>query len=166
MGYLWVNSGALLQGMQFRNSGTLTGSGTVGGATVHNFGQIQANGGTLTIAGNLINGGQLSGSTSGDCISVQGDVEMVDDTGSLTGGALVVAGNEYVGRYSDATFTQSGGSHTVASQLILGYTQGVLGTYNLTGGQLTTPAGAGQHPQRHLHRIQRKWPIHPNRRSA
>jgi hypothetical protein len=49
-------------------------------------------------------------------------------------------GNEYMGYASSGIFNQTGGTHLVDVWLYMGRVAGSLGTYNMTGGTLTTPA--------------------------
>ncbi len=51
-------------------------------------------------------------------------------------GSLTIGSYEYIGRSGTGTVSQSGGKHTVGSNLNLGYLSGSSGTYNLTGGTL------------------------------
>ncbi|HEV8291341.1 MAG TPA: hypothetical protein VGP94_05440, partial [Tepidisphaeraceae bacterium] len=57
----------------------------------------------------------------------------------LSGGSLIVNGNEHVGGAAPGSFTQSGGSHAANGYLYVGY--GVTGSYDLSGsGNLTAAA--------------------------
>ena len=56
--------------------------------------------------------------------------------------ALLNTMNEYVGYSGSGGFTQSGGTHTVAYTLTLGYNAGSSGSYSLSGGSLF--AGNGE----------------------
>jgi len=62
----------------------------------------------------------------------------LSDSGS--GSLLSVVGNEYIGYSGTGTFTQTGGSNTVGSNLFVG-TQGGTGSYSLSGGSLSTNGG-------------------------
>ncbi len=55
-----------------------------------------------------------------------------DALSGVTGGSLS-AFTEYVGTFSNGTFTQSGGTNNVGSNLNLGYNAGSSGSYNLSG---------------------------------
>jgi len=64
-------------------------------------------------------------------------------TGSatLSGGLLSVASSEYVGYRGRATFTQSAGTHTIGSSLVISANPGTsTGSLNLQGGSLTAAA--------------------------
>ena len=59
-------------------------------------------------------------------------------TYNLSGSGLLSANSEYVGYSGTGTFTQSGGTHSIANSLYLGYNAGSSGTYSLSGsGQLS-----------------------------
>ena len=57
-------------------------------------------------------------------------------TYNLSGGTLAATGYEYVGYSGTGSFTQSGGTHTVAQRLRLGWNAGSSGSYDLSGGSL------------------------------
>jgi hypothetical protein len=60
-------------------------------------------------------------------------------TYNLTGGSLAVGQDEYIGNSGTGAFTQSRGTHAVGGTLALGAgapSEGVSGTYTLTGGSL------------------------------
>ena len=50
------------------------------------------------------------------------------------------SGYEYVGYSGTATFTQTGGTNTVGTALVLGQNPGSVGNYNLLGGLLVVPS--------------------------
>lgn len=103
------------------SSSLSTGNATVGlagnGTFVQSGGRFTTNGNTLTVGSDTGSSGtfNLSGSTSD-----------------------LSTGNAIVGRAGSGTFLQSGGSFT-ANALYLGFERGTTaGTYNLSGGSLTT----------------------------
>ena len=54
-----------------------------------------------------------------------------------SGGSLAVpSGGEYVGYTGTGTFSQTGGTHSVANSIYLGYSTSGAGSYNLSGGSL------------------------------
>jgi fibronectin-binding autotransporter adhesin len=56
----------------------------------------------------------------------------------MTGGSLAVLSDCFVGGTGTGTFSQSGGTNTISSNLYLGWLSGVSGAYNLSGtGQLS-----------------------------
>ena len=59
-------------------------------------------------------------------------------SGSLTMTSSA-AGYEYVGYSGTGTVTQTGGTNTVGTALVLGQNPGSVGTYNLLGGLLVVP---------------------------
>jgi hypothetical protein len=62
-------------------------------------------------------------------------------TATLSGGLLSVASSEYVGYRGNATFTQTGGTHTIGSALIISANPGTsTGSFNLQGGSLSAAA--------------------------
>ena len=62
-------------------------------------------------------------------------------TYNLSGGQLSANCDEYVGYEGAGTFTQTGGTNTITSDLHLGYNSGASGTYNLSGGTLSAGNG-------------------------
>ena len=54
---------------------------------------------------------------------------------SLSGGYLAAA-TEYVGNSGSGAFTQSGGTNSASSGIVLGNNDGSSGSYNLSGGSL------------------------------
>src|SRR5208337_927601 len=69
-------------------------------------------------------------------VSTQGGTGSYTLSDSGSGSLLSVAGNEYIGYSGTGTFTQTGGSNTVGSNLFVG-TQGGTGSYSLSGGTHT-----------------------------
>ena len=71
---------------------------------------------------------------------------LVVDGGTLQlpGGSLTTtstaSGYEYVGYSGTATFTQTGGTNTVGTAIVLGQNPGSVGNYNLLGGLLVVPS--------------------------
>ena len=106
----------------------------VGGGT----GNFNHTGGTFTI-----------GPTSGSTIALLG--ESAGSVGnynlSNAGSSLIVNGAEYIGVAGTATFTQSGGTHTVGSvasprELIIANSAGSSGTLAVSGGAMTVNGNA------------------------
>ena len=60
----------------------------------------------------------------------------INDVLSGISGGQLIAPTEYVGYSGMGTFTQSGGTHSIAGPLYLGNTSGSTGNYELSGGQL------------------------------
>ena len=59
-------------------------------------------------------------------------------TVQMTAGSLNVSLSSYIGYSNSGNFTHSGGTHSIAGNLFLGYNSGVTGTYTLSGtGQLS-----------------------------
>jgi len=98
--------------------------------TIATGGTVQINGGLMTVGATSTfgEGGSLNVGSAG--------------TASVLGGSLSVANTLNVGiGGGSALFTQTGGSVTVGSNLILGNAPGENGTYNLTGGGATAVGG-------------------------
>ncbi len=110
----------------------------------------------------VICAGTLTGAVSFEAgINVQGvgnvavATLVVDNNSSgLSGGQLTIgSGNEYIGYAGTGSFTQSGGTHSLASTLNLGYGAGSVGVYALSSGLLVASyesvgyAGAGTFAQ-------------------
>jgi outer membrane autotransporter protein len=91
-------------------------------------GSFTQTGGTNTVADSLYLG-NIPGASGSYTLS---------DPGS--GSLLWVAGTEYLGFSGSGTFTQTGGSNTVGSNLFVG-TQGGTGFYSLGGGSLSVAGG-------------------------
>ena len=129
-------TGDLILGNQGTGSGNYslvsdTGSLTVSGSTIvgnSGWGKFFVSAGTHTTASLVL--GQVAGG-----IGVGGIYDL-SGTGSVT-----VSGTTIVGNAGEGTFNQSGGTHTTGS-LTLGTQFGGTGTYNLSGGDLTTSGGA------------------------
>ena len=58
----------------------------------------------------------------------------------MNAGSLLATVNEYVGDSGTGSFTQSGGTQSVSSQLLLGNNAGSSGSYNLGGSGLLSVA--------------------------
>ena len=125
------------------SGGSVTTGGTYIGYT-NGVGTFTQSGGTHTVNGNLLLGGASSGSY-GNGIGAYN----LSEPDASNPAILTVGGNELIGSngYSvgQGTFNQSGGTHTVSGNLVLGdqyYTYaGVtypnIGAYTLSGGSLT-----------------------------
>jgi fibronectin-binding autotransporter adhesin len=94
--------------------------------TIATGGNVQINGGLMTVGATSTGGqgGQLNVGSAG--------------TASITGGSLGTVGDFNVGiGGGSALFTQTGGTVTVGTDLIVGSAPGDTGTYNMTGGSTT-----------------------------
>jgi hypothetical protein len=69
-----------------------------------------------------------------------------DATGNLASGTFQVD-LEYVGYSRNGTVNQTGGTHIVDKNLYMGYDAGITGTFNLSGGTLTTNNDGGTYFQ-------------------
>ena len=110
-------------------------------------GSYHLQGGTLSVDGSITNGaGESFLGIDGGTLSVGGGID-VDHLvfGELTGGTYtydivagmtVVAGDEVVGSNRGVIVTQTGGTHTVSGQLMLGENEFGGGKYVLNGGYL------------------------------
>jgi hypothetical protein len=124
--------------------GTLAvGSGAAGGSLV--VGE-RGTGTFLHSAGNVfVNSGGTSSGTNGLVLGLEGGTGplLPPSAGdyTLTGsGLLSVTGRAYIGFSGDATFTQTGGTHSVNGEIVIaanGGTAGASGTYLLDGGILS-----------------------------
>ena len=123
-------TGNLQLGRFSGGSGTYDLSGTGSLSAVSEFignygtGTFTQSGGTHTVSNQLSLGynSDVNGTGSG--------------TYDLSGGSLS-ANYEYIGRKGTGSFTQSGGTHTVTNDLILGNSSGSSGSYDLTSGSLS-----------------------------
>ncbi len=137
-------------------SATYSGGLTTAASTVY----LGGGGGNLYFTSNLSGSGSLavggapSGSgVPGGSVTLTGvnalGGTLVVDGGSLQlpSGSLTMtssaAGYEYVGYSGTGTATQTGGTNTVGTALVLGQNPGSLGTYNLFGGLLVVPSIVG-----------------------
>jgi hypothetical protein len=120
--------------------------GVVGGSS----GTYTLSGGTLNVTGNIVNGaGNGSFNLDGGTLNVTGSSIDVDifrvgnaagSNGSYTlgSGKTLTAVGEVIGSSGTGSFTQSGGTHTVSSSLVLGNNSTGKGSYALSGtGSLT-----------------------------
>ena len=108
------------------------------------------NGGSLAVGGNAAIGDwggtgtftQIAGThtVAGDLYLgywSDRDGQYAVGTYTLSGGSLSVGRNAAIGDWGGfGTFTQTGGTHTVAGDLYLAYDSGASGTYILSGGSL------------------------------
>jgi hypothetical protein len=120
-------------------------------------GAFSMSGGDLTVSGDEFIGGFTSSiplfstvgagtfAQIGGSHIVKGNLIIGDSLGStgsytMTGGNLSVGGDEFIGNYGSAIFTQNGGSHSANSiALAINAQNGV--TYNLNGGTVSAPNG-------------------------
>ncbi len=128
-----VNAGSTANGVLLNvgtltiNNGALNASSKLDiGAVSHPNASLVINGGTVTVASQLVPG-----------------AHGVNSSVTQSGGALQVNGTLYLGGYGEGTgtgtFTQSGGTATVTGQVHFGGGGPNHGVYNLNGGTLTTP---------------------------
>lgn len=69
---------------------------------------------------------------------VLGSPPMTSGSLNITSGSLTTTSAEIVGLYGTGTLTQSGGTNTYNGAVILGFSSGSRGTYNMSGGSLLT----------------------------
>ena len=119
-------------GVNAAGSGTSTlSAGTVAIARsalvgVDGAGTLAVSGGTFAVNGTGTNGLFLAYNPSST------------GNATLSGGLLSVASSEFIGARGKGTFTQSGGTHTVAARLVVSASPGTsTGTFNLQGGSLS-----------------------------
>ena len=98
---------------------------------------VSGNGSVSTGGGNLTNGLKIYG--NGSVNLGNGNLTVNDVASGMSGGTLS-AYNEYIG-YSGTGLHQSGGSNAATNNFYLGYNAADSGTYNLSGGTLSSPAG-------------------------
>jgi T5SS/PEP-CTERM-associated repeat protein len=103
-------------------------SGMSGGSLYADY-QYVSSPGTFTHSG---------GTNSTMCLYLRRGGVGSGDNYILSGTGQLIAGTEYIGYTGSGTrtFTQTGGTNTVTSNLYLGYNSGTSGTYNLNGGTL------------------------------
>ena len=101
--------------MRIGSGGLLTGSGSVTGNV-------------------LVDGGNLAPASNPASLAISGSLTFASN-GSLASGGLS-AGSEYIGSGGSASFTQTGGTHSVLGNLVLGPDAASAGAYNLNGGLL------------------------------
>jgi hypothetical protein len=126
-----------LIGSQLGSSGTYTLSGgtfTVGGQLIvgeHATGTFNQTGGSANV--NFLNLGRW----------LDGGSNVVGTYNLSSGAYLTSVGDQWIGSVGNGTFNQTGGSNTVGGSLHLGWsdsgTSHTVGTYNLSGGNLTAP---------------------------
>ncbi len=121
---------------QFTQSGTSTN--TVGGTLFVNFtgvsGSYDLRGGTL--------GANAVDVNNGGTFRFDGGSANFSTFSLATGGTVTASGNEVLassGLYTASTFTETGGTNTVAGALVLGGPPGTTDTYDLQAGVLTAP---------------------------
>ena len=128
-------------------------SGTFSGTIQNTAGQLALNkvgagaevlAGSVNVAGTVTVGGgalvQPGGNLQAAALVVDGGVF------DLSGTAQLAAGRQYVGMAGTGSFTQSGGTNTVAGGLVLAQGASSTGTYNLNAGLLSVAgisAGSG-----------------------
>jgi len=127
---------------QFRNVGKITGYGTLT-SNLENFGTITADMDTLTIVGQISGEGSVQVNPGAELrlqVSGAATIGTAYNDGTITqdGPILLTSpGDEYVGYSSNGAFMQTDGDHTTNGNLYLGYGSGSVGTYELSGGQLS-----------------------------
>ena len=131
-----VGADGLVLGHETGGNGTYHLSGGTLAAPTESVGYQSAGsfvqtGGTNTLTPSEYNSGSLTVGDFGGAGSYR-----------LDGGTLTAA-IETVGNYSTGTFVQNGGLNAVSIVLNLGYQSAGVGTYNLNGGTLQTPAVNG-----------------------
>ena len=112
---------------------------------------VDLSGGSLTVSDNAYIGYSSNASfmQTGGAFSVDGDLIVSGDgwtadpagngTFLLSGTGQVTSGRTFVGYTANATFAQSGGTHTTSS-LVLNGPDGSIGSYNQTAGTLNAAA--------------------------
>lgn len=150
---LTVNGGTFTANSSTDVSGKLTvddGNYNANGAvTVNNGGSLTVNGGTFTYAStsNFVDNGTIR-ITGGEFVVNEGSgtfrVGGAVNTASFNvdGGKATFNTTTYIATSSNGTFNQSNGETEFNGDLILGWGN-FAGTYNLTGGTLTTNGTAG-----------------------
>ena len=132
-GALTVNGGTVSDtgaGL-FINGDLNVASGTF---TFNNDSQIQTNG-AINVTGGTFNVASANSIRIGNAANA---------SLNITGGEVVVDSLAYIGVSANTgTINQSGGSATFNRHLDLGWGDGAVGQYNLTGGTLTTTSDAG-----------------------
>jgi fibronectin-binding autotransporter adhesin len=126
-------------------SATYSGALTTAGSTIY----LGGGGGALYFTSSLSGSGSLAVGTRGvpggsvilTGVNALGGTLVVDGGSlQLPSGSLTMtssaAGYEYVGYSGTGTFTQSGGTNTIGTALVLGQNPGAVGAYNLFGGLL------------------------------
>jgi hypothetical protein len=145
----FVLSGANLQagGEALSSGGSITQKDGIN-AIVSAARSLGLLGATYTLSGGTLSGPQATEFVSGTFkqfsgTNTIGEIEIAGGTYTLTNGALAVvsggvqSGLEFVGLGNSGGFVQSGGTHTVAQALEIGF--GGSGSYTLKGGLLTMP---------------------------
>jgi outer membrane autotransporter protein len=148
-------TGSLTLGLNAGGSGVYNqngGANTVAGIIF--LGNNQGSGGVYNLnAGSLSAGFEIIGHYGLGAFNQSGGTNTIstnlhlgwysDSSGAynLSGGSLGVVQNEFVGYHGKGVFNQSGGSNTLDKNLgsfYVGYWQGSDGTYNLSGGSLSS----------------------------
>ena len=145
----FVLSGANLQagGEALSSGGSITQKDGIN-AIVSAARSLDLLGATYTLSGGTLSGPQATEFVSGTFKQLSGtntigEIEIKGGHYTLTNGALAVvsggvqSGLEFVGLGNSGGFIQSGGTHTVAQALEIGF--GGSGSYTLKGGLLTMP---------------------------
>ena len=145
----FVLSGANLQagGEALSSGGSITQKDGIN-AIVSAARSLDLLGATYTLSGGTLSGPQATEFVSGTFkqfsgTNTIGEIEIAGGHYTLTNGALAVvsggvqSGLEFVGLGNSGGFIQSGGTHTVAQALEIGF--GGSGSYTLKGGLLTMP---------------------------
>jgi hypothetical protein len=123
-GGVLTNNGTLYNNVMLYNDigGVLTNNGTLYNSTsLLNNGVITGSGHYIQTAGQTVNNGSI------------GQFSIEIEGGNWSGTGNLSAMYEYIGKYGNGTFTQTGGMNTVTETLFLGYYSGSSGTYELSG---------------------------------
>ncbi len=114
------------------NRGTFNYTSGLFSGRLLNYGSVNFN--ADFIAGNGLANYSTLGIAAGRTITLNGEGLTNDGTMTLSG--TLIASDEIIGSSGNGTFTQTGGTNTVAGSLILAANAGSTGIYNLRGGSL------------------------------
>ena len=138
------------QGIFLQHGGVVNGSSLILGHNAGAQGRYELSNGDVNLAYSLTvgNTGQGTFMQSGGNVAVN-ELQVRNGSYSLTNGSLHVssasASSAIGSGGASASFTQSGGTHSVTNRLIIGWGSGsdnTKGTYNLNGGTLQTGSTA------------------------
>jgi T5SS/PEP-CTERM-associated repeat protein len=125
------------------------------GSQLGSSGTYTLSGGSFTVGGQLIVGehangtfNQTGGSANVNFLTLgrwlDGGSNVVGTYNLSSGAYLTSVGDQWIGSVGNGAFNQTGGSNTVGGSLQLGWsdsgTSHTVGTYNLSGGNLTAPS--------------------------